>query len=69
MKSLMRATCFLSLRQPDGRTLLCTILLCLCSVRIPAQSIEGQIVASQLYAAGSVNTLTIEPGAGCTIWQ
>jgi hypothetical protein len=47
MKSLKRATCFLSFREPMERSLLLTLLLCSCSVHAQAQNIEGQVVASQ----------------------
>ena len=46
MKSLTRATSFLSFREPAERALLCC-MFCLCSVSTPAQNIEGQIVAAQ----------------------
>ncbi len=47
MKSLIRATCFLSFREPAERALLLTVSLCLCSLHAQGQNVEGQIVASQ----------------------
>jgi hypothetical protein len=47
MKSLIKAKCFLSFREPAERVLPLTVLLCLCSMQSQAQNVEGQIVASQ----------------------